>query len=1120
MSLQLRQLVALFGKNIKLLCSRRGILGTLLTAILIPLIIALLLAVLVFMFFPKATFGVGDPHPVRNVVDAMNAKEGMLVLVNNASSVGGSIDKVMAQVAKPLLDAGKHVIVTNSTAELSKICSVNYQGQTPCFAGAVFQSSTTEGPGGIWNYVLRNSYDLGEANGDVTKDTNGAQYYLYPLQHAIDVAIASVESVRSPRNTTQLPALVKDWMFTSQTQEQLQKMLRDDVLSLSTDVVAVAWVMAFIGVVFKLVSFTTKEREMEMSDLIESMMPNRNRWEPQAIRLFSTFSAFTVVYLPGWLIAGVLMKVGLLTQTSAAIPIVTFLLGGMAMVSFSILGASFFRRASMSSIIVAGVVIILAIVAQIQSRKLSTIAMAITGLLFTPMTIVSAVISFCRWEKVGLAADFSGALPQSATDPLPWALPGFVFWIFLLIQILVYPILAAVVERALWGSATSRAGRTVSTDSNSGAPPVVVSNATKLYKRGIFKRIFLKIFRRHTEPVVAVDNLSLTALRGQIMLLVGANGCGKTTTLAAIAGFHGLSSGHITVDGSGGIGICPQKNVLWNSLTVEEHVRIFSRLKTIDSKLPDTAEDMETLIALCGLTAKRQTRAKFLSGGQKRKLQLLLMLIGDSRLCCVDEATGGLDPLSRRWIWDILLAERGKRTFLLTSHFLDEAEYLADHMVIMSKGKVKAEGSVTELKNTLGNGYRLQILTPTTEDRDLATDEKFDRILSLPDSASVLTAIKELEAQGITNYQISGPTIEEIFMSLAIDRDAIHGEFATTDQQWDSTMPLPTSDPKSGNGSQETETRRQVGAVRQAAILFGKRLTLLRRSPLPILISLLLPVITAACLIGMMKDVVNPGCELELHEAYTSRPYLNTFDPLLVIGPSPLSNDNVQLLLDTFPNATFGGLLNNTMADALFHPVRSWDEFSSYTHQRFANITPGGMYLGDAVNPPTFSVRSSMYYTDSTSGVFMQNILDVLITGVKIATSLAAFDRSLPPDTTDALMFAFFFSLVMCLSSALFALYPTKERVRNVRAMEYSNGVRPLPLWTAYTLFDTGIATASAILAMVIFGTTMKQAWFGLGYLMVVLLLYGVAAILLAYLISKIAKSAFSTFAMAAGGQV
>jgi ATP-binding cassette, subfamily A (ABC1), member 3 len=1125
MPLQTRQFIALFGKNVKLLCSRRSILGTLFTSIVIPVAISLLLAVLVFLFFPKATFGVGSPHPVRNVLDAMNAKPGILVLVNNGSSVGGSIDKVIYQVAKPLLDAKKEVLITNSTDKLSSTCSVNYQGQTPCFAAVVFQSSTTEGPGGKWNYVLRNAFDLGDLNGDITKDNNGMQYYLFPLQHAVDSAIASVESTRSPNsasNVTQLPPVVNNWMFTAQTEEQWNRKMVREVLILNIDVVSLAWLMAFIGLVFKLVSFMAKEREMEMSDLIESMMPNRKRWEPQAIRLTSTFWAFTLIYLPGWFLAAVFMKVGLLNHSSAAIPIITFLLAGMAMVSFSMLGASFFRRAHLSSILVAGIAIILAIMGQIKSKKMSNAAMAITSLLFTPMNMVNIVITCCRWEQADQVIDLSKSAPTTDDEQPQSTLPVFVLWIFFFIQIIAYPILAATVERMLWGTAASRSGRTISADPNSAAPPVVVSNATKVYKKDPFRTILLKLLRRYTEPVVAVDNLSLSALRGDIVMLVGSNGCGKTTTLGAIAGFHDLSSGHITVDGSGGIGICPQKNVLWNSLTVEEHVWIFNRLKTNGTRLSDTAADLETLIALCGLNEKRKTRAKYLSGGQKRKLQLLLMLIGDSRVCCVDEASGGLDPLSRRWIWDILLAERGRRTFILTTHFLDEAEYLADHMVIMSKGAVKAEGSVSELKNKLGNGYRLQIRTPRTDDRELATDEKFDRILSLPDSSSVISAIRELEAQGITNYQIAGPTIEEVFMKLATDKDAMHDELTTEDMHWDASRALPTSsperDPKESD-SQEMERRRQVGAVRQAVILFGKRLTVLRRNPLPILLALLLPIIAAVCLMGLMKKVVNPDCDLQIHEAWTSRPYLPYYDTMMLIGPSPLSNENVTFLLDTFPNTTFRNALNSSTASTLFQHVGSWDEFSSLTHQKFANISPGAFYLGDAVNPPTFSVRSSMYYGEGIMGVFMQNILNVLITGVKIAASIQNFDSSLPPDTSESLQFTFFFGLVMCLAPAMFSLYPTRERVKSVRAMEYSNGVRPLPLWIAYALFDTGIATTSAIVAMAIFATSMKNAWFGLGYLLVVLLLYGVAAVLLSYLVSKVTKSAFSSFVAAAGGQ-
>jgi ABC-type multidrug transport system ATPase subunit len=199
------------------------------------------------------------------------------------------------------------------------------------------------------------------------------------------------------------------------------------------------------------------------------------------------------------------------------------------------------------------------------------------------------------------------------------------------------------------------------------------------------------------------------------MVLVGANGCGKTTVLNAIAGLSSITGGSIAIDGSGGIGLCPQKNVLWNGLTVEQHAGIFYTLKTVNPT--DMIQDINKLINLCGLDEKRKSYARTLSGGQKRKLQLIMMLIGGSRVCCVDEVSGGLDPLSRRRVWDILLAERGRRTFILTTHFLDEAEYLADHMAIISRGRLKAEGSTSELKARLGNGYRFSV-PPGTENLD------------------------------------------------------------------------------------------------------------------------------------------------------------------------------------------------------------------------------------------------------------------------------------------------------------------------------------------------------------------------------------------------------------------
>lgn len=115
--------------------------------------------------------------------------------------------------------------------------------------------------------------------------------------------------------------------------------------------------------------------------------------------------------------------------------------------------------------------------------------------------------------------------------------------------------------------------------------------------------------------------------------------------------------------------------MLWDDLTVEEHVRVFNRLKS--PRKHATRDEIAQLVASVDLAPKSSARAKTLSGGQKRKLQLGMMLTGGSRVCCVDEVSSGLDPISRRKIWDILLAERGRRTIIMTTHFLDEADLLA-----------------------------------------------------------------------------------------------------------------------------------------------------------------------------------------------------------------------------------------------------------------------------------------------------------------------------------------------------------------------------------------------------------------------------------------------------------
>ena len=165
---------------------------------------------------------------------------------------------------------------------------------------------------------------------------------------------------------------------------------------------------------------------------------------------------------------------------------------------------------------------------------------------------------------------------------------------------------------------------------------------------------------------------------GEIFALLGHNGAGKTTTLHMLTGMTGPTSGTATVYGKDilkdmnqirkSIGVCPQHDVLWLPLTVEEHLVIFAKLRGIPEA--DIPPAIVQLLQDVGLTEKVYTPAGELSGGQKRKLSLCLALIGNVSTVILDEPTSGMDPYSRRSTWNILQDCRQGRTMILTTHFM------------------------------------------------------------------------------------------------------------------------------------------------------------------------------------------------------------------------------------------------------------------------------------------------------------------------------------------------------------------------------------------------------------------------------------------------------------------
>ncbi|XP_070701839.1 retinal-specific phospholipid-transporting ATPase ABCA4-like [Pempheris klunzingeri] len=361
----------------------------------------------------------------------------------------------------------------------------------------------------------------------------------------------------------------------------------------------------------------------------------------------------------------------------------------------------------------------------------------------------------------------------------------------------------------------------------------------------------VKVFDGSSRP--AVNCLNISFYEGQITSFLGHNGAGKTTTMSILTGLYPPTSGTAYIYGKdirtdidiirSSLGMCPQHNILFNHLTVEEHILFYSLLKGHSQE--EAEREVEDMLVDLGLPHKRDDEAQNLSGGMQRKLSVAMAFVGGSKVVILDEPTSGVDPYSRRSIWDLLLKYRAGRTVILSTHHMDEADLLSDRIAIISKGQLHCCGSPLFLKNCFGVGFyltlvrRMKDLKKRENDCDCASDcscscsictgykdqsqtqfPHHDRILDgdidsitslihhhvpeakliemigqeltylLPNKgfkhrayASLFRELEEtLSDMGLSSFGISDTSLEEIFIKVTADGEAANN--ATSPEQW------------------------------------------------------------------------------------------------------------------------------------------------------------------------------------------------------------------------------------------------------------------------------------------------------------------------------------------------
>jgi ABC-2 type transport system ATP-binding protein len=277
--------------------------------------------------------------------------------------------------------------------------------------------------------------------------------------------------------------------------------------------------------------------------------------------------------------------------------------------------------------------------------------------------------------------------------------------------------------------------------------------------------ISVRDLRKSYGALEAARGIGFDVERGEVFGLLGPNGAGKTTTVEILEGYRDRDGGTVEVLGvdpaeAGGdwrerIGVVLQSSAMYETLTVAEMLDLFAGYYS-------GPRSVDEVVELVGLSEKRDDRVRRLSGGQRRRLDLGLALVGDPELIFLDEPTTGFDPHARRQAWETLRSLRSLgKTIVLTTHYLDEAEQLADRVAVLRKGEVVAVGPPAELIGA----------APATEIRYRENGREVVLETDTPTRVlNELTAKALAEDRELEGLVVRRPSLEEVYLTLTEER--------------------------------------------------------------------------------------------------------------------------------------------------------------------------------------------------------------------------------------------------------------------------------------------------------------------------------------------------------------
>ncbi|GET86722.1 ATP-binding cassette protein subfamily A, member 3, putative [Leishmania tarentolae] len=570
---------------------------------------------------------------------------------------------------------------------------------------------------------------------------------------------------------------------------------RVPLMTQAREILPLIFSMAFLYSVSKQTKRIVLEKELRIRESM--LIMGLKQWTLYV----SDFIVQLGIFVPTCVLCVVILKVTYITKSDPMILFLIFFLFALTTIPLSGMIATFFSKSRLASLVAPVVYFILVVPMFAMSNAQGPIVIWFS--LFSPTGFAAALNVFLVHESG------SGCGPPEMTSNRDNPTLA-VLLIMMGVDFCVYCVLMLYLDNVMpkqWGTPKHplffiidpvqwyRGSRTrVLEGGEDGRAENGVFEVTDYSKDSMSFQGLRKEYLRDGRKFTAVNNLYWGMREGEISVLLGHNGAGKTTVLNMVTGMVEPDEGDCYVYGMSvrtqldkvrqQIGYCPQHNILWSELTCRDHLEFFGRIKGLRGwELEDAVCRM---LHETDLLEKMDQPTKRLSGGMKRKLSIAVAFVGGSRVVFLDEPTAGMDVGARRYTWDLLKRMSRSCTVLLTTHYMDEADLLGKRIGIMSQGRLKCSGSSLFLKSRLGVGYNIVISVDPELDLDAVDEVVLGTVdgakplgrngcevsYQLPaESASqfpaLLGKIDSVEADGIRGYSLAATTLEEVFLKVS-----------------------------------------------------------------------------------------------------------------------------------------------------------------------------------------------------------------------------------------------------------------------------------------------------------------------------------------------------------------